>query len=116
MGRRPGRLGREAPRLIIKHSNIDTLPSGGRQAAETDECRYLDPRWLLAIAAGLTAGAQKYGPDNWRRIPAHEHAWRAVRHLLLWLAGDQADEHIINASMRCMMAHVTCNSRGDGNV
>jgi hypothetical protein len=31
---------------------------------------------------------------------------RALRHLSLWLAGDRSDEHIINASMRCMMARV----------
>jgi len=29
-----------------------------------------------------------------------------VRHLSMWLAGDRSDSHIINASMRCMMACV----------
>ena len=77
------------------------------QDAESNEYRYLSPAWLDAIAMGLTAGAVKHPGETWRTIPAKEHAWRAVRHLILWLCGDREDKHLVNASMRCMMAWET---------
>lgn len=77
------------------------------QAKEGNEYRYFSPNWLNAIAKGLTAGAEKHPGETWRKIPADEHAWRAVRHLVMYLAGDREDSHIVNASMRCMMAFET---------
>ena len=74
------------------------------QSAESNEYRYIDFEWLDEIATGLTAGAEKHPGETWRSIPAEEHAARALRHLSMWLAGDRSDSHIINASMRCMMA------------
>ena len=74
------------------------------QSAEINEYRYIDFEWLDEIAEGLTAGAEKHPGETWRDIPAEEHAARALRHLSMWLAGDRSDSHIINASMRCMMA------------
>lgn len=76
------------------------------QSQEPNEYRYIDADWLNNIAAGLTAGANKYGEGNWRTIPATEHAARAMRHLNLYRAGDESDDHLLNASMRCMMAYV----------
>ena len=74
------------------------------QSPERNEYRYIDFAWLDEIAEGLTAGAEKHPGETWRSIPAEEHAARALRHLAMWLAGDRSDSHIINASMRCMMA------------
>ena len=74
------------------------------QDEEKNEYRYIDFEWLNEIATGLTAGAEKHPGETWRSIPAEEHAARALRHLSMWLAGDRSDSHIINASMRCMMA------------
>lgn len=74
------------------------------QDEEKNEYRYLDFKWLNEIAEGLTAGAEKHPGETWRDIPAKEHAARALRHLSMWLAGDRDDTHLINASMRCMMA------------
>ena len=76
------------------------------QSVEVNEYRYIDYPWLNEVATGLTAGAEKHPGETWHDIPAKEHAVRALRHLSLWLAGDRSDEHIINASMRCMMAWV----------
>lgn len=74
------------------------------QSAESNEYRYIDFEWLDEIATGLTAGAEKHPGETWRDIPAKEHAVRALRHLSLYLAGDTSEPHLINASMRCMMA------------
>ena len=77
------------------------------QSAEPNEFRYFSFAWLIEIAAGLTAGAEKHPGETWHDIPAKEHAARAVRHLSMWLAGDRSDKYIINASMRLMMAFCT---------
>jgi hypothetical protein len=74
------------------------------QSAESNEYRYIDFEWLDEVATGLTTGAEKHPGETWRSIPAEEQAARALRHLAMWLAGDRSDSHIINASMRCMMA------------
>ena len=58
------------------------------------------------VATGLTAGARKHPGETWEEIPAVEHAARALRHLSLYLKGDTSEEHLVNASMRCMMAWV----------
>ena len=76
------------------------------QSVEPNEFRHLNYPWLNEIVIGLTAGAEKHPGETWHDIPAKEHAARAVRHLSMWLAGDRSDKHIINASMRCMMAWV----------
>lgn len=76
------------------------------QDEELNEYRYVDCRRLDTVAVGLTAGARKHPGETWKDIPAKEHAARALRHLSLWLAGDQKEPHLVNASMRCMMAWV----------
>ena len=86
------------------------------QAQEENEFRYLSPAWLDEIARGLTAGAQKYPGETWRQIPPKEHAWRAVRHLILYLKGDTQDTHLINASMRCMMAFETAAAENNRDI
>ena len=83
------------------------------QAHEENEFRYLSPAWLDEIARGFTTGAQKYPGETWRQIPPKEHAWRAVRHLILYLKGDTQDTHLVNASMRCMMAFETAAAEND---
>ncbi len=74
------------------------------QSPEPNEYRYISPRWLDAMAEGLTDGAKHYPGETWRNIPAKEHMARAMRHINLWREGDRDDNHIINASMRLMMA------------
>lgn len=76
------------------------------QDEEKNEYRYIDCRWLDEVATGLTAGAKKHPGETWKDIPAREHTARAFRHLSLYLKGDVTEEHLVNASMRCMMAHV----------
>jgi len=83
------------------------------QAHEPNEYRYLSPAWLDEIAKGLTEGQEKYPGETWRKIPAKEHAWRAIRHLILFLKGDKADTHLINAAMRTMMAFETDKAAND---
>ena len=76
------------------------------QDEEKNEYRYIDCGWLDKVATGLTAGAKKHPGETWKDIPAREHTARAFRHLSLYLKGDVTEEHLVNASMRCMMAWV----------
>ncbi len=82
------------------------------QDQEKNEYRYISPEWLDSVARGLTAGAVKHPGETWRTIPSREHAARALRHLNLFLMGDTADDHIVNASMRVMMAFETAMAEG----
>ena len=77
------------------------------QDQEENEYRYISPDWLDELAYGLTKGATKHPNETWKQIPAKEHAYRALRHIVLYLKGDTEDKHLINASMRCMMAFET---------
>ena len=77
------------------------------QDAEGNEYRYIVPDWLNEIAIGLTAEAVKHPGETWRQIPADEHLARALRHINLYRLGDRSENHIINASMRLMMAFAT---------
>ena len=77
------------------------------QETENNEYRYISPAWLDAIAEGLTNGQRKYPGETWRQIPSAEHLARAMRHINLFRMGDRTEPHIINASMRLMMAFET---------
>ena len=82
------------------------------QDKEANEYRYIVPAWLDEIAAGLTAGAAKHPGETWRDIPADEHLARAMRHINLCRMGDENEPHIVNASMRLMMAFAVAQERG----
>ena len=76
-----------------------------QQDTEPNEYRYFSPHWLNAMAEGLTKGAKKHPGETWHDIPAKEHLARAMRHIILWQIGDRKEPHLVNASMRLMMAY-----------
>ena len=86
--------------------DAEAILMGYPQDEEKDEYRYIDAAWLDKIAEGLTAGARKHPGESWKDIPAEEHAARAMRHLNKFRKGDRSEDHLLNASMRCMMADV----------
>ena len=86
------------------------------QDSENNEYRYISAMWLDEIAVGLTAGAVKHPGETWRTIPTDEHLARAMRHINLYRKGDRSEPHLINASMRMMMAFCTSrNEYGEGD-
>ena len=80
------------------------------QNAESNEYRYIEFKWLDEVVKGLTAGAEKHPGETWRTIPSDEHLSRAMRHINLYRMGDRTEPHIINASMRLMMAFYTAKN------
>ena len=88
-------------------------PGAFEQDSEDNEYRYISAPWLNEVAIGLTAGAKKHPNETWRGIPTEEHVARAIRHLNMYLMGDRSEPHLVNASMRVMMAFET---EGDSNA
>jgi hypothetical protein len=59
------------------------------------------PRWDLVpwqamgeVVTVLTRGAEKYGDDNWRRVPRHRGRYLAalMRHVAAWASGHTHDD------------------------
>ena len=92
----------EAEEVVVA-KNATTYP----QDEEANEYRYISPAWLDEVARGLTKGAAKHPGETWRTIPCDEHLARAMRHINLYRMGDRTEPHLVNASMRLMMAFVT---------
>jgi len=63
----------------------------------------IPPNALMEVAGVLTHGAQKYGAENWRKVPnCRRRYYSAVmRHLEAWRLGEEIDEsgyaHIAHA-------------------
>jgi len=53
----------------------------------------LPAKTLLEVSAVLAFGAQKYAPDNWRKVPdlKNRYMGAALRHLLAYQAGESKD-------------------------
>lgn len=78
--------------------------AGGRQSASPYRADLFPPRALLAVANVLKLGADKYGAENWRKIPVRDHVNHALVHLFAMLAGDASDDHLEHAACRIMFA------------
>lgn len=65
-----------------------------------------DPEVRLKIAEIFATGAEKYGEDNWKFIPAPNHINKAQIHIDAHLAGDRRDDHLLHAAWRIMAAFV----------
>ncbi len=77
---------------------------GGKQQALGYRFDLFDPHAMYKLAAVLKKGADKYGADNWRGIPARDHVNHAIEHLFAYLAGDTSEPHIDHALTRTMFA------------
>lgn len=81
-----------------------TNAAGGKQSASLYRCDLLPAKAVLAVAAVLKYGADKYGPDNWRKIARADHLNHAMTHILAYQAGDRSDDHMSHAACRLLMA------------
>lgn len=84
--------------------------NGGKQHKVAHRCEALFPRAILEVARLRAEGFELHGydDDNYLKISAREHIGRALRHILLWMAGDREDgnpdEHLVHAACRVLMA------------
>lgn len=89
-------VGKDAPTVTNAH--------GGRQSHCPYRADLLPPHALLAVAAVLKEGADKYGANNWHKISAADNINHALVHLLALTAGDTTDEHLEHAATRILFA------------
>lgn len=89
-------VGKDAPTGVNAH--------GGKQSISPYRTDLLPPHALLAVAAVLKHGADKYGANNWHAIPVVENLNHAFTHLLAYLAGDISDEHLEHLATRVLFA------------
>lgn len=80
--------------------------SGIKYDSEKPDMYLLPPLATLEVGKILTYGANKYSPDNWRRLDMLQERYTsaALRHLLAHMAGEANDEET-NMSH---LAHAIC--------
>jgi len=82
--------------------------TGAVRSNDADNVRYdlITPIGLRRLAETYAEGAKKYGEHNWRKgIPASDLINHAIRHIYLWLDGDNREDHLAHAVwnlMTCM--------------
>lgn len=91
---------------------IEVNERGGRQSRLAYRCDLLPQSALLSVAAVLKRGAEKYGENNWHSISTREHLNHALTHILKFLQGDTAEDHLDNAACRMLMALEIYNCGG----
>ena len=80
---------------------LRSFPSGAVRSTDADEVRFdlITPVGLRRLAETYAEGARKYGDSNWQRgIPASQMLNHAIRHIYLWLEGDNHEDHLAHAA------------------
>jgi len=95
----------EQDKEIVKASQ--TATTGGRKF-DGGKLQYglVPPNALKATVEILTFGAEKYEPDNWKKVPDAKRRYfdAAQRHLWAWKCGEQNDQE----TGRNHLAHAMC--------
>lgn len=87
----------------------------GKQSHIDEAFILIPPRGLLRVARVLDRGKHyepssggvttvTLGYENWRHISPLDHINHALRHITLYLAGDDTESHLDNATTRLLMA------------
>lgn len=78
--------------------------TGGKQSDIPYRFDLLPPLSLAKVAQILKNGADKYGENNWHKIPVNENINHAIAHLVAYLANDNQEDHLRNALCRIFFA------------
>lgn len=92
---------------VSKEEPVVVNEKGGAQSKSIYRADLVDPIAFFAMTQVLAEGAEKYekyGKENWRNIPVHEHLNHLLIHVYAYLAGDTSDLHISHAMCRAMFA------------
>lgn len=87
-----------------KDTEITTNLQGGSQSKIPYRFDLLDGPALAAAAKVLQEGAEKYGENNWRLIPVHDHLNHLLMHTFAYLSGDTQDDHLSHILCRAIFA------------
>lgn len=83
---------------------IETNANGGSQSFVPVRFDLIDGKALFQMAKVLKEGADKYGVNNWRKIPVEDHLNHLIMHAYAFLAGDRSDEHLSHMMCRATFA------------
>ena len=90
-----------AENSMTMHPDTILFPSGAKRSGDADRERFdlISPIGLRRLAETYAEGAAKYGDRNWEQgFPASVIVNHALRHLNLWLAGDDREDHLAHAA------------------
>lgn len=102
-----------------KRYDKDTIPNRVKEevGVKNDQGKsrmdLIDPKWLLSVGDVLGYGAEKYAPDNWKKVGERRYIAAAMRHLLAYMDGNKLDDgpkgsglpHLSHASTCLMFLH-----------
>lgn len=89
---------------IGPNAPIVIAADGAKQSHTPYAFTSIDPLALFRIAEIQKGGDEKYGPDNWRRLPVEDHINHALAHIFGHQAGDRSDDHLGHAATRLLFA------------
>ncbi len=95
----------------MRHANKQT-DFGTGAVRDTDEGKgkpsLISPVLIHRLGVLLSEGAEHYGADNWMEgMPYRRTADSMIRHIFLWLAGDEEEDHLaaVCFGAMCLMTY-----------
>jgi len=104
-------------RVVDEAAGKVRFPGGATRSSDAEDVRFdlIPPLGLRRLAARYALGAQAHGERNWEAgMPAGDVVNHLYRHLNLWMAGDNRDDHLaaiawgIFALMTFEITHPEC--------
>jgi len=81
--------------------NLVQFSTGAVRSSDAEGVRYdlITPIGLRRLAETYAEGSRKYGDYNWQKgMPASVLLNHAIRHIYLYLEGDQSEDHLAHAA------------------
>ncbi len=87
--------------VMWPQEGLARFATGAVRGTDADDERWdlITPIGLRRLAETCAEGAAKYGEHNWQKgIPASVMLNHAIRHIYLYLAGDDSEDHLAHAA------------------
>jgi hypothetical protein len=87
--------------------DIIKFPTGAQRSGDAESERYdlITPIGLRRLAETYAEGAARHGERNWELgMPASALINHAMRHINLWMDGDENEDHLAHAAWNLMGA------------
>jgi hypothetical protein len=89
----------------VSVADIIKFPTGAQRSGDAECERYdlISPIGLRRLAATCAEGAARHGERNWELgMPASALINHALRHINLWMGGDDEEDHLAHAAWNLM--------------
>lgn len=89
------------PKQRDQPMSMTRFSTGAVRSSDADDVRYdlITPIGLRRLAETCAEGARKYGDHNWQKgIPASVMLNHAIRHIYMYLQGDESEDHLAHAA------------------